>query len=153
VRATYVFGADWTVPAPVEEVAALLDDLERYVEWWPQVRAVASLGPTTARVLCRSTLPYTLDLVLEAVTRSAPTLEVAVSGDLDGVVRWHLTHESFGTRMQFEQEVEARGVLAALSYVARPLLVWNHQRMMRACEEGLRERLASGWPRSAARPG
>lgn len=148
MRATYTFTADWTMPAPIEEVAAVLDDLERYPEWWPQVRAVASLGPTAARVLCRSTLPYTLDLVLEAISRSAPTLEVAVSGDLDGVVRWHLTPQSFGTRMEFEQEVEVGGALALLSYAARPVLVWNHHRMMAGCEDGLRERL-----RSAARPG
>lgn len=148
MRATYSFTADWTVPAPVEDVAAVLVDLERYPEWWPQVRAVASLGPATARVLCRSRLPYTLDLVLEAVSRSAPTLEVAVGGDLDGGVRWHLTPESFGTRMQLEQEVSVGGALAAVSSVARPALVWNHQQMMRGCESGLRERL-----RSAAPPG
>jgi len=148
VRATYVFTTDWAVPAPVAEVAAVLDDLERYPEWWPQVRAVASLGPTTARVLCRSTLPYTLDLVLEAVRRPGPvvepveTLEVDVGGDLEGRVRWHLAPAAGGTAMHFEQEVEIGGALALASYVARPLLAWNHHRMMVGCELGLRRWLA-----------
>jgi len=141
VRASYSFTASWVTPAPVADVAGTVLDLERYPEWWPQVRAVAKLGPDTARVLCRSALPYTLDLVLDAVSREAPVLEVAVSGDLDGWVRWTLVPEDGGTRTDFTQEVSVTGALAASSYVVRPLLVWNHHRMMRGCEQGLRERL------------
>ncbi|GAB3851781.1 SRPBCC family protein [Nocardioides maradonensis] len=148
MRATYSFSADWTVPAPLGAVAGTLVDLEHYPEWWPQVRAVASLGPTTARVICRSALPYDLDLVLDAVSRQPPVLEVAVSGDLDGWVRWRLTEAPGGTRMSFEQEVAVSGLLALASYVGRPILTWNHHRMMAGCEAGLRRRL-----RSAARPG
>ena len=137
----FLLTASWTVPAAPQRVAAVVTDLERYPEWWPQVRAVAKVGPDTARVLCRSTLPYTLDLVLDAVSRELPTVEVAVSGDLDGRVRWTLLPEGEGTRMDFRQEVTARGALAVASYVARPLLIWNHHRMMVDCERGLRARL------------
>jgi hypothetical protein len=129
------------VRAPVEAVAETVLDLERYPEWWPQVRAVAKLGPDTARVLCRSTLPYTLDLVLDAVSRGLPTVEVAVGGDLVGSVRWTLAPQDGGTRMDYAQEVRVGGALAAASYVARPLLAWNHHRMMLGCERGLRARL------------
>jgi hypothetical protein len=135
VRASYSFTASWVTPASVADVAETVLDLERYPEWWPQVLAVAKLGPDTARVLCRSALPYTLDLVLDAVSREAPVLEVAVSGDLDGWVRWTLAPVEGGTRTDFEQEVAVN--------VARPLLQWNHHRMMRGCEEGLSHRLAS----------
>ena len=88
MQASYSFRASWLTPAPPDAVAGTVVDLEHYPEWWPQVRAVAKLGPDTARVLCRSALPYTLDLVLDAVSREAPVLEVAVSGDLEGFVRW-----------------------------------------------------------------
>ncbi|GAB2968054.1 SRPBCC family protein [Nocardioides montaniterrae] len=142
MRAAYDFTTQWLVPAPIADVARVLDDLEHYPEWWPQVRAVASLGPTTARVLCRSALPYTLDLVLEAVSRTPPTLEVAVGGDLEGTVRWHLSAVAGGTRMLFEQHVEVGGALALASYAARPVLTWNHHRMMAGAERGLRERLS-----------
>ncbi len=144
----YSFSASWEVPAPVDDVASVVVDLEHYPAWWPQVRAVAKLGDDTARVLCRSALPYELDLVLDAVSRQPPVVQVAVSGDLDGWVRWTLTPAPGGTRMDFEQQVEVRGFLALASYVGRPLLRWNHDRMMAGCEAGLRERL-----RSAARPG
>ena len=139
----FTFSASWQVPAPAERIRDLVLDLERYPEWWPEVRAVASLGPDTARVLCRSALPYTLDLVLEAVSRDLPTLEVALGGDLDGWVRWTLTPEDGGTRMEFEQEVEVSGLLVPASYAARPLLAWNHHRMMADCEAGLHRRLGA----------
>ena len=143
MRASYSFAASWVTAAPVAAVAETVRDLEHYPDWWPQVRAVVKLGPDTARVLCRSVLPYTLDLVLDAVSRDGPVLEVAVSGDLDGWVRWTLAPVDGGTRTDFAQEVAVTGALAASSYVARPLLRWNHQRMMRGCEHGLRRRLAS----------
>ena len=73
--------------ARVQEV---LVDLERYPEWWPQLLAVASLGADDARVLCRSSLPYTLDLALHAVRREAALLEVRITGDLDGTATWRL---------------------------------------------------------------
>ncbi len=142
MRTSYSFSASWVTAAPVDEVAATVLDLERYPEWWPQVRAVARISDDAARVLCRATLPYTLDLVLDAVSREVPVLEVAVSGDLDGWVRWTLTPEGPDTtRTDFTQRVAVDGALALASYVARPLLSWNHHRMMRGCEDGLRARL------------
>jgi carbon monoxide dehydrogenase subunit G len=141
--AEYDFRGTWTVAAPLEAVREAVVDLERYPEWWPQVRAVAKLGPDDARVLCRSTLPYTLDLVLHAVSREGMVLEVEVSGDLDGSVRWQLSPEPDGTRMEFEQRVRVTGLLALGSYAARPVLRWNHHRMMLGCIAGLTDRLAA----------
>ena len=146
----YEFRGSWTLPAPLEAVREAVVDLEHYPDWWPQVRAVVKLGPDDARVLCRSALPYTLDLTLHAVSREGTVLEVAVSGDLHGSVRWRLAPTAEGTRMDFEQRVEVSGALALASYVARPLMRWNHERMMAGCVAGLRERLvpARGGSRS-----
>ena len=138
---TYEFRGTWSVAAPLEAVRETVVDLEHYPEWWPQIRAVAKLGPDDARVLCRSALPYTLDLVLHAVSREGSVLEVEVSGDLDGSVRWGLTPEPGGTGMDFRQQVVVSGALALASYVVRPLFRWNHHRMMLGCIAGLRERL------------
>lgn len=134
---SFAFAESWLVAAPVDDVAATLVDLEHYPRWWPQVRAVAKLGPDTAWVRCRSTLPYTLDLVLDAVSRTPPVVEVAIGGDLDGFARFTLTPEGAGTRLDFAQEVAVRGLLALASYGGRWLLEWNHHRMMAGCREGL----------------
>jgi carbon monoxide dehydrogenase subunit G len=138
---SYVFDGSWQVAAPRAAVHDVLLDLERYPEWWPQVVAVASLGEDDARVLCRSVLPYTLDLVLHAANRSPQLLEVVVSGDLAGSVRFRLTEADGGTRLDLAQEVRVGGLLGAASYVVRPVLRWNHQRMMDGCVTGLRSRL------------
>ncbi len=140
--AAYEFRGSWTVAAPLDAVREAVVDLEHYPDWWPQVRAVVKLGPDDARVLCRSTLPYTLDLVLHAVSREGTVLEVEVGGDLAGRVRWRLAPQGSGTRMDFEQRVEVTGPLALASYVVRPLLRWNHHRMMLGCIGGLRDHLA-----------
>lgn len=142
-RRGYAFSGTWTLEASPSRVHEVLVDLEHYPEWWPQVLAVASLGEDLARVLCRSTLPYTLDLQVRALRREPSVLEVAVDGDLEGWAAWRLTDLGTRTRLDFVQEVTARGWLACLSPVVRPLLRWNHAQMMAGCVGGLRERVVS----------
>ena len=143
MRRGFAFSGSWTVDAPLARVQGVLVDLERYPEWWPQVVAVASLGANDARVLCRSALPYTLDLVLHAVRREPALLEVRIRGDLEGMAAWRLTDLGRRTRLDFSQEVTVGGWLAAVSPVVRPVLRWNHGRMMGGCVEGLRGRVVS----------
>lgn len=136
------FTGEWQVAAPVDAVADVLVDLAAYPTWWPEVRAVATLGPEDARVLCRSRLPYTLDLVLHATSTTPPLLEVSVTGDLDGWVAWRLAETPTGTHLALDQEVAvASRALRAAAWAARPLLAWNHEQMMRSGIAGLRERL------------
>jgi len=145
VLRSFEFTDQWVVDAPAAAVADVLTDLAQYPRWWPQVRAVARLGPETAWVRCRSSLPYTLDLVLDAVSRTPPVVEVAVGGDLDGYARFTLVPVAGGTRLDFRQEVSVRGALALASYVGRPVLVWNHRRMMAGCRAGLTARLSADY--------
>ena len=135
--ARYVFAETWELPMPTEAVRDTLVDLERYPEWWPQVRAVAKLGEDDALLVCRSVLPYDLEIVLHAVSRDLPTLEVGIGGDLDGFARWTLTPAPSGSRMVFEQEVVVRGLLGLASVALRPVLAWNHRKMMLGCRQGL----------------
>jgi hypothetical protein len=140
----FAFEERWWLPAAPEAVRDVLVDLEHYPDWWPQVVAVASLGPDDARVLCRSTLPYTLDLVLHAVSRELPVLEVALSGHLSGCVRWRLGEERGGTGLQLSQRVTVHGPMAPAATLLGPLARWNHRRMMAGGLAGLRHRLAQG---------
>lgn len=129
----YRFDGQWLVDLPQQTAYERLVDLEHYPDWWPEVRAVAKVGPDDARVLIRSRLPYTLDLLLHAVHRREDLLETTISGDLVGWVHWRLAADGQQTRLSFAQEVEVSGrLLGWASYVARPLLVWNHEKMMRS---------------------
>ncbi|WP_203336899.1 SRPBCC family protein [Nocardioides limicola] len=142
MTASYSFSGSWLLPAPAERVHAVLLDLQHYPSWWPQVRAVAKIDDDRARVLCRSALPYTLDLTLTATRRDPDVLESDLTGDLIGEVRWRLVAETGGTRLLFEQEVEvASPLLSAASRLLRPVLVWNHDRMLAGGIEGLRSRV------------
>ena len=79
---SFEFRREWVTPAPVERVHGVLADLQSYPEWWPQVRAVARIDDDTARVLCRSALPYLLDLELQAVRRDPLLRELASLEDV-----------------------------------------------------------------------
>ena len=144
----YRFSSAFNLAAPRERVHGVLVDLEAYCEWWPQVRAVGKLDDDRALVVCRSALPYELELELTARSRAAEKLEVGIDGPIRGWARYHLADLGPGvTSLQFEQEVYAVDRLMALaSYVARPLLVWNHHRMMAGAVRGLRETLERGRP-------
>jgi hypothetical protein len=139
---SWSFRSSFTVPVPRDRVHDVLVDLEGYPSWWRQVRAVARLGADDALVVCRSALPYSLHLHLHAVHRLPDLLETAIDGDLVGAVRWRLADHPSGTQLDFEQDVTVAGRFLTIgSYAARPLLRWNHDRMMAGCEEGLRSRV------------
>lgn len=144
---SFRFVDSWEVDASPESVRDVLVDLERYPEWWTQVRAVAKVTDDDAIVLCRSRLPYTLEMHLHAVSRDLPTVKVAIGGDLDGFAQWTLvpTGSAGGparTRLDFLQEVDLVSVPDWLASLARPLLTWNHHRMMDGARTGLDRRLA-----------
>jgi hypothetical protein len=138
--ARFHFSDDWLVPAAPEQVAGVLLDMAMYPMWWPEVLAVADLGHDRARVLCRSRLPYTLDLVLTAVRRTSP-LEVAVAGDLEGWVRIDLRAEGVGTRLVWQQEASLDGWRAYAGIALRPLLEWNHAQMVAGLRTSLTPRV------------
>jgi hypothetical protein len=141
----YQFREEWLVPYPPAAVHAVLADVERYPQWWPQVRACVRFGDDDGLVVCRSRLPYSLHLHLKAVHRLPGLLETEIDGDLVGAVRWLLHDHPGGTDLRFEQDVTVAGrALAAASYLGRPVLRWNHARMMAGCREGLTARLAGG---------
>ncbi|MGD7705275.1 SRPBCC family protein [Microlunatus sp. Y2014] len=137
-RRHFRFGGEWLVDVPQAAAYEVLADLAHYPDWWPEVRAVARLGPVEARVLVRSRLPYTLDLVLRAERPAGDVLQCDLAGDLVGWARWRVAAEGERTRLTFSQEVEVTGRLLGLAAgIGRPLLVWNHEQMMRSAIRGL----------------
>ena len=142
MRTAFSFHTRWEVAAEADAVQQVLVDLERYPEWWPQVVAVAKIDDDRARVLCRSRLPYTLDLVLTAVHREPRLLESRIDGDLVGTALWRLDDLGGSTRVDYTQDVDVtHRVLRPLTRVMRRPMEWNHTRMMAGCLTGLQQRL------------
>ena len=142
----YRFRSTWHLNAGPDAVYQVLERPDFYPEWWPQVREVRQTGETTGVLRFRSVLPY--DLVVNArSTRHDPrerVLEIAMTGDLEGWVRWTVGagDAGRGTRLLFEQEVVVRkSLMRLLALPCRPLFRANHALMMRAGRIGLLARI------------
>jgi uncharacterized protein YndB with AHSA1/START domain len=137
----YRFRNTWQVEAEPERVYEVLVRPDRYPGWWPQVREVRQTGETTGVLRFRSVLPYDLTVAARSVRQdpAARVLEAAMTGDLEGWVRWTLVlSPPAATRVLFEQEVTVRKpLMRRLALPCRPLFRANHALMMRACRQGL----------------
>ncbi|MGW0119246.1 SRPBCC family protein [Streptomyces sp. NPDC003327] len=140
----YRFRSVWRLPAPPDDVYAVLARPEEYPRWWPQVREVVPHDDTTGTARFRSFLPYDLVLTVRALRQDAEArvLEVGLDGDLEGWARWTLAADGPGTRAVYEQEVEVRArLMRAFAVPGRPLFRANHAVMMRGGRRGLAARL------------
>jgi uncharacterized protein YndB with AHSA1/START domain len=141
----YVFRSEWHLSAPPDDVYRALERLPDYPLWWPQVREVRSRGSETFELVCKSSLPYELRFTTRQSVRDASSrvLEAAMTGDLEGSSRWTISVQPTGTSAVFDEEVVAtKALLRKLEPIARPAFKYNHTRMMRDGERGLRTYLA-----------
>jgi uncharacterized protein YndB with AHSA1/START domain len=144
----YQFRTAWQLDAEPDTVYRVLERPDHYPDWWPQVREVRQTGDASGELRFRSVLPYDLNVAARSVRHDpeARILEVAMTGDLEGWVRWTILSGAAtrGTRLVFEQEVVVRkALMRALAVPCRPLFRANHALMMRGGRLGLLARLAS----------
>jgi hypothetical protein len=148
----YVFRSVWHVQAPSADVTAVLNDLESYPAWWPEIRDVRPLGGSRFEVVARSLLPYELRFVSVAAPGEPRPgiIDARLSGDLDGTVRWTVEEVDDGCRLVYDQEVTThKRLLNVMAPIARPGFKVNHTLMMRHGEAGLRTFMA-GYSRGAS---
>jgi hypothetical protein len=135
------FRSLWTLSAPAPVVYRVLERIEDYPLWWPQVRDVTRLDDTSGIVTIRSLLPYDLTSTVREGRRDPETgvLEAGISGDIDGWARWTVTRLGpHGCLVHYEQEVDVRKpLLRLLAVPGRPVFRLNHALMMRAGRRGL----------------
>ena len=132
------------MPGSVGQVYDVIADIAGYPTWWPQVRAIAKVDDSTARIVIRSFLPYSLECELESVVqdRAAGILEARLRGDIDGWSRWTLTQDGDQTTMHFEQVVDTPHWPLRAALWMRWLPEFNHEWMMKRGEIALRRHLA-----------
>lgn len=140
----YRFVSIWDLAAPPAAVYALLQRVEEYPHWWPQVREVTPVDEHSGTTRIRSLVPYDLVTTVRERRRDplAGVLEVTLTGDLEGWARWTVTPHGSGSRATYEQEVEVRRrLMRVLAVPGRPVFRANHALMMRAGRRGLAARL------------
>ncbi|RMI42645.1 SRPBCC family protein [Streptomyces triticirhizae] len=135
------FGGAWRVAAPAARVFAALNEPADYPRWWPEVRELVSGDGGSAVARFRSFLPHELRVCVRAGVRdeAGGRLEVLLSGDLEGWLRWSLFPVGRGTLLVHAQDcVVTGGLPLRLGPLARPAFRANHASMMRSGERGLR---------------
>ncbi|MDP5225934.1 MULTISPECIES: SRPBCC family protein [Arthrobacter] len=155
----YDLRSEWHLPAPVEDVWAVITDLSLPVgplPWWPGCRLTAplasgsppSLRTTTARLEFRSGLGYRLRVDIQPRHLLAPhLLDADAGGDLLGTGRLRLSPADGGRATVLRIEWRVRPVLPwmiRLSPVLAPLFAAAHGRVMKRGELGLAARLLDG---------
>lgn len=142
----YRFESLWRAAGDPRTAWLVLREVPSYPQWWPEIREVVRTETRAALVSIRSVLPYTLRLELRPTREDldAGVLEVAIRGDLEGFSRFTIREVApCRLELRFEEHVRVTVPwLVRMGAFARPLLRWNHARMMRNGERGLRVFLA-----------
>jgi hypothetical protein len=143
----------WTIPAPIEAVWWCLLDTENWTTWWSYVVSVERIDNSasskfnhTRRYLWHTCLPYVLSLDLRVTKlQTYQCISVAVSGDLQGYGDCQfIAVNNVCTQIEFHWYVTAcKPWMNRLTWLAHPVFVWNHDKVMRQGERGLIRYLAA----------
>jgi len=149
----YRFLTTWLLEGAREGAWEVLQDAERWPEWWRGVERVALLDGGDAqrlgsryRVAWRSRVPYELEFDFTVRGLERPVwMEGQASGSLEGVGRWRLFEQDGVTAVTYEWNVSTtKRWMNLLGPVGRPLFEYNHDVVMRWGGEGLARRLGVG---------
>ncbi|MEA2574365.1 MAG: hypothetical protein QOH93_1663 [Chloroflexia bacterium] len=142
----YKFLTVWKLDAPIDRVWEAIHDTDEWPRWWKYVQAVGGKvegiedGVGSVRSYTwSSALPYKLTFHMRTTRAEKPyVLEGEAQGELTGTGRWDLSTADGVTTVRYLWEVDmAKPFLNAIAPVARPLFVWNHNKVMQAGGEGL----------------
>jgi hypothetical protein len=134
-RRPFLFDRAWSFPVSAAELWAVLEQTHRYPEWWAWLREldVEGLRPgATAHCTIRPPLPYALNFRVDVETVEPQRLVAGqVGGDLEGPARLEIHPDGDGcqARLVWELRLGSPG-LRRLSLVARPAMVWGHDRVV-----------------------
>lgn len=147
---TFHLVSEWHLAAPPESAWRVIDAVESWPRWWPEIHSVQLLTPDSMhnegavhRVEWGRRLPYRF--VLDFVTRASekPYLKVQeMRGDLAGMGRWEITAIPIGCRVRYVWQVTLhQGWKHWLAPLLSPLFIWKHRATMKECASGMAWRL------------
>lgn len=141
MSAPFLFDRSFELDVTPEEMWRALSQTDRYPDWWSWLRTFESGGlseGTVANCVIQAPLPYSLRLAI-GVERVVPNelIDTTVRGDLEGPARLELAASPGGCTARMVWTLELRDtVLRSFAMVARPAMVWAHDRIV---ESGLRQ--------------
>lgn len=139
--APFTFDRRFELAATPEQLWAVLQQTDQYPVWWSWLRELEGgdlREGAVAHVLVQAPLPYKLkmDITVEHVVPYR-SVDTHVRGDLLGPARLEVESAPDGCSARLVWSLELRdSVLRPLSLIARPAMVWAHDRVI---EVGLRE--------------
>lgn len=128
------FDRTWELDAPPAEVWAGMGRTDEFPGWFSWLRELDGDGlheGAVARCVIQAPLAYSLRLEVHVRhVQEERRVDAAVRGDLDGPARIEIAPAVAGSvvRLQFELDLRAP-ILRGLSVVARPMMVWAHDRV------------------------
>ena len=146
--AEYKFITHWKLDAPLPEIWDIVNDPERWNEWWQGVLEVKALSDSTTGNIrfehtWRSFIPYKLKFIT-TVTEIDPLKSIfaTVTGELEGTGKWEFKENNEGTEVTYYWFVRTtmnwmKITAPFLSWLFR----WNHDTVMRWGGEGLAKKL------------
>lgn len=136
-----------------EQLWDAIDDVRRYPSWWSWLRDFQADGERLRPGLVMRgrvvpPVPYAMQVTVE-VHEVAPMEQVRarVRGDLEGPAGLVLRRTEDGCEVTVCWRVEmCRGAMRSAARVARPVLVWGHDRVVAVTVRGLRRHLDAATP-------
>ncbi len=144
--AEFHFVTEWRIEAPLTQVCDAISHCLYWPQWWKGVEKVEEFDPggvdgigCLRRFTWRGRLPYRLTFDMR-ITRTVPLsiLEGRASGEVEGIGRWRFSNDGGVTIVRYEWHVRTNRLwMNIIAPIARPLLKWNHDQVMRQGAEGM----------------
>ena len=147
MSSAFVYDKTFSFEVSRDSLWDALNDTERFPEWWPWLRSFDATGSklapgTIAHCAVRAPLPYTLEFAVRVVDVVAgESIDTVVSGDLAGPARLVVAGDDGQSSARLTWSVQLQlPFLSAASRVARPVLLWAHDRVVSTGVEQFRDR-------------
>ena len=144
----YHFITYWRVEGTLEEVYAIIEDVDSLSRWWPSVYLdvnVIERGDEqgVGKVVSLSTkgwLPFVLRWQFRVITARLPySSSLEAWGDLDGHGNWTFEQEGPVVNVTYDWRIRAdKPLLRTLSFLLKPVFSANHNWAMARGEESLK---------------
>jgi len=145
------FGFDrtWAFAVPPDQLWDVVTRTDQFQHWWTWLRHLdvpAVHTGAVAECVIQAPLPYALRLHIEIERAERPsTIETYVRGDLDGPARLEIEPTTGGSTARLAWELDVCGrALRRVARVARPVMVWAHDRVVATGVEQFRRRALDG---------